>query len=255
MYDMFICCGMVVDGSGEKAYPANVGIKGDQIAYIGPEMREAKKIVNAEGKLITPGFIDAHSHGDFNLGYEFQSIAKISQGITTECAGNCGSAAFPVSEKYRELFLQITNGWIREEDISNISAFTDVDSFINYSNKKKLHLNTAMAVGHSYVRLAVMGMENREPTKEEMEQMKAYVKEAMERGAFGLSSGLIYPPGPYASTEELVELCKIVKEYDGMYITHLRNESDSVEEALQEAIDIAEQAGVKLWISHHKLLV
>lgn len=252
MYDIFIHGGLIVDGSGEKAFPANVGIEGEKITYIGSEMREAKKMLDAKGKLVTPGFIDAHSHGDINLGYEFQSIAKISQGITTECAGNCGQAAFPVSEKYRNLYLQIAGALIQKVDIDNISAFTNADNFIKYSNQKDLYLNTAMAVGHGYIRLAVMGMENRQPTSEELEEMKVYVKEAMERGAFGLSSGLIYPPGPYANAEELIELCKVVKEYNGMYITHMRNESDNVEEALEEAIYIAEQAGVKLWISHHK---
>lgn len=209
-------------------------------------------MLDAKGKRVTPGFIDAHSHGDINLGYEFQSIAKISQGITTECAGNCGQAAFPVSEKYRNLYLQIAGALIQKVDIDNISAFTNADNFIKYSNQKDLYLNTAMAVGHGYIRLAVMGIENRQPTSEELEEMKVYVKEAMERGALGLSSGLIYPPSLFASTEELIELCKVAKEYNGIYITHMRNEADRVEEALQEAIDVAEKTGVRLWISHHK---
>lgn len=253
MYDIFIYGGMIVDGSGKKAFPSNIGIEGEKITYIGSEMRDAKQMLDAKGRLVTPGFIDAHSHGDLNFGLEYEGLAKISQGITSECAGNCGLSAYPISSKYAEVNLKAMDSLVIQDiDKTNVSRFVNATEFIKYTNEKNLSINTIMAIGHNTIRMAVMGLEKREATKEELEEMKAYVREAMEHGAIGLSSGLIYVPGIYTNTEEVVELCKVVKEYDGMYITHMRNEADTIEEALQEAISVAEQSGVRLWISHHK---
>lgn len=256
MYDVFIKNGMVIDGSGKKGVIANIGIKNEKIVYIGNELYEGTNIIDADGKVVTPGFIDPHSHGDFTINGEdiFAQFAKLSQGITTEIVGNCGSSVFPISKEHRQDYLDGYGFMLSSKDYAHLDKFESMKAFSAYISNKKLYVNSKFLIGHSILRLAVMGYENRLAEAEELERMKSILREGMENGAIGLSTGLIYPPGPFAGTEEIIELCKVVSEYDGIYATHIRNESDDVVSAVQEAIDIAEKANVKLWISHHKAM-
>lgn len=253
MLDYLIKNGKIVDGLGTKAYSGSIGISDGKI-IMEPE-QEAKEVIDASGLYICPGFIDSHSHTDRYIGSdpEVISLCKISQGITTEVSGQCGSSLFPVpvdkQDEMRNYFTEDMN----QEQLDNVTRFESFASYANFASEQKLVGNFAFLQGHSTLRLAVMGYENRKPTPGEMEEMKRLLRQSMEQGCFGLSSGLIYVPGVYADTEELIELCKVMKPYGGIYATHMRSESDHIVEAVKEAIHIAKEADVPLVISHHKV--
>jgi len=251
MLDLLFKGAEVVDGSGESARYMDVGVKDGRITLNVTE-KTAKAVVDAAGLTLCPGFIDSHSHGDRCIGTEFGMMCKISQGITTEIGGQCGQSAFPVDKRFWEDVQGVMYSpeymAMRPENFENFQNYAD------YGNTLGLALNTYSLVGHNTLRVSVMGVENREPTAGELELMKQRLKTAMEQGAMGLSSGLIYIPGVYCKTDELVELCKVIKPYGGIYATHMRNEGPTVVEAVKEAIYIAETAGVPLVISHHKVV-
>ncbi|MBR5538170.1 MAG: D-aminoacylase [Clostridia bacterium] len=250
MYDILIKNARVMDGTGAPAFTADVAVKDGKIVLPVAANARGREVVDAAGLTLCPGFIDAHSHGDRILGTEAGRLCKVSQGITTEIAGQCGNTIWPISTEAdkRELMLQrqgaMPEGW---------ENFTALERYLQWADAQTLACNYMLYVGHSALRIAAMGYDDRRPTAQELEHMKAMVREAMEHGAVGISSGLIYAPGCYADEEELVELCKVVAEYDGVYATHMRNEGDRVEESVAEAIRIAEKAGCRLCISHHKV--
>lgn len=240
----------IIDGTGSPAYKGNVGINGDKICLDNlPE--EADIVIEGDGLYISPGFIDAHSHGDGIYGTEFGRLCKTNQGVTTEICGQCGSTFYPVNEKTLPELEQLLSV-ICPEFSSEILNWTDFLSYKKYLESLPLSANTALLTGHSAIRIAVMGFEDREATPEELKKMKSMLKEAMEEGSFGMSTGLIYPPGSFTSTDEIVELAKVMAPYDGIYASHLRNESYDVENAVAEAIEIGKRAGVRVQLSHHK---
>lgn len=251
MLDYLIKNITIVDGSGEPPFIGNVGIQGDKIV-LGPRESDAAVVLDGTGKHLTPGFIDFHSHGDLVLGEDFARLCKVSQGITTEIAGQCGSSMFPIDPDRLSLHQALLSIGAKTFP-SDMENWNDFSRYLEYARTLPLSANIAFFVGHGTLRLAVMGYECREPSPEELERMKALLRTCMEHGAMGLSSGLIYTPSAYAKTEELVELAKIVAQYDGFYATHMRNESDSVIDAVREAIQIGEQSNVKVLISHHKI--
>ncbi len=253
MLDYKIKNANIVDGSGKPAYRGTVGIRDGKLTFHTDE--DAREELEAEGLFLCPGFIDSHSHSDRYIGTdpEIISLCKISQGITTEVTGQCGSALFPVPPTRREQMRDYFTEDMNQEQLDNVTRFQTFSSYLDYVREQKLAVNFAFLQGHSTLRLAVMGYENRKPTENELEEMKSLLRESMEAGCLGLSSGLIYVPGVYADTEELIELCKVIRPYGGIYATHMRSESDHVTEAVKEAIRIAEEAGVPLVISHHKV--
>lgn len=253
MLDYIIRNAIIIDGTGEKSFTGNVGIRGKKI-ILNPE-ETAKIEIDGSNRILCPGFIDSHSHSDRFLGISPHIVAlcKLSQGVTTEITGQCGSTNFPISSKYLDTVKESFSDPMPEVILDHLKDFTSFKAYKSYLQKQKKGLNYAFLIGHSALRLAVMGNDNRRPTKEELNQMKEYLKEAMEEGCMGLSSGLIYVPSVYADTEELIELCKVMKPYGGIYATHMRSEADHVVEAVKEAITIAKTAKVALVISHHKV--
>ncbi len=240
----------IVDGSGTPARIGNIGIHNGKIT-LRTEGESARETINGAGLTLCPGFIDAHSHGDLSLGTEHAITCKVSQGVTTEIGGQCGYSAFPTDPR----FLDEMRGAITvSPDLYRMpyETFTSLDCFAAYGKGLSLPHNMATLVGHNTLRVSVMGVENRAPTAEEMALMKERLRLAMEQGAMGFSSGLIYVPGTYCNTDELIELCRVIKPYGGVYTTHMRNESRHVVESVKEAIAVAEAAGVPLVISHHK---
>lgn len=227
MLDLIVRNAIIVDGSGNKAYIGDLGVL-DGVIITEPGDEDAREVVDATGKYLCPGFIDSHSHMDRLLGNmdAVASMCKINQGVTTEVTGQCGESVFPIR---------------------------DVDEFFTWIDRHSKVGNYAFLCGHSAVREKVMQMNPEIPNERQMSQMKDYVKRSMEHGCLGMSSGLIYIPGVYGKEAELTELCQVVHEYDGTYATHMRSESDHIVEAVQEAIRIAENANVKLVISHHKI--
>jgi N-acyl-D-amino-acid deacylase len=232
----------VVDGSGAPGFVADVAVEGDRISAVGSAPAGARE-VDARGLVLCPGFIDTHSHDDGAFLRHPDMAFKLAQGVTTDVSGNCGFSTVP-NEPGREYM---------PGDISGPgSSWTDLESYFAACMAKRPAINNLMLVGHNRVRAHVLGMERRAPTADELAEMRGHVARAMEQGAAGLSTGLIYEPGRYAATEEVVALAAEAAPYGGLYVTHMRNEGDRLLEAVDEAISIARQAGVGLHISHHK---
>ncbi len=250
MLDILIKNGIIVDGSGKDRYVGDVGISSDRIVSVGPVLdSEAAQVIDASGLIVCPGFIDNHSHSEANVFADPLAHNIVGQGITTEIGGNCGHSIGPSKSGVwtlgRGLFPQLN-----EEEISDLIAHcATFGDYMNYIDIP-MATNIYSYVGHGQVRAATMGFADRPPTLAEMEQMKAYVTEAMEAGAMGLSSGLAYAPGSYASKEEVAELCRIVAAYGGNYTSHIRNYGNTIDDAVREAIWIGETAGVPVVISH-----
>jgi len=246
-YDIIIRKGLIVDGLGRSGFKTDLAIKGGRIARISKSINgEAHRVINAEGLAVCPGFIDIHSHSDFVLLVNPKAESKVRQGITTEVIGNCGGSAAPAKGAALERALRIMGGY----GISKVE-WTSFSDYLNLLDRRGIAINVVALVGHGTVRQCVLGMEDRAPTEAELQEMKVLVAEAMEAGAFGMSSGLVYPPGRYASTEELIELCKVVASYGGIYASHIRGERETIVEAVREAIEIGRKSGVSVQISHH----
>ncbi|MBQ9838114.1 MAG: D-aminoacylase [Oscillospiraceae bacterium] len=231
MFDMIIKNGFIIDGSGEAGFAADIAIKDGKIAAIGSDLGDARQVIDATGLTVTPGFIDSHSHADSAVISFPQQIEKTEQGITTSIGGQCGTTPYPA---------------VKDGKLMKMSEF--LTSAINTPQGA----NIAMFAGHRSIRQAVMGMENRPATNEELTQMCDLLRDAMDAGAMGISFGLIYTPSCYADTDELITLAKVAKEKGGMISAHIRNESYRVVEAVEEFITIAKAANIRGVISHHK---
>ncbi|MEP7105785.1 MAG: D-aminoacylase [Chloroflexota bacterium] len=252
-FDLLIRTGTVYDGTGGPGRRADVGIRDDRIAEVGDlAQATAARELDATGLAVTPGFIDTHTHSDMAcfLGAEHVALkaATVRQGVTTEVCGNCGSTPFPMLEERRgelarskAIFAAVEGPW------HNLAEYRDA------VRAHGLHANLAPLLGHGSLRAGVMGMDDRPPRDEELKSMIRLAEEAFEQGAFGISSGLIYAPGVYARTEELVAICRAVARHRRPYTTHMRNESDLVADSMREAMRIGGEGGVPVHISHHKV--
>lgn len=230
-YDILIKNAKVFDGSTNKPFKADVAVKDDVIAKIAPTINgNANQVINAAGLFLCPGFIDLHTHVDEGMYFAENRacLNYLKQGVTSVVVGQCGGSAWPIFEK--------------AEDI--------IDIWTN----EGIGPNAALLVGHGTIREIVMGREQREPAHEELDKMKVLVKEAMEQGAHGLSTGLIYPPSSYAKTPEIIELVKVIAPYNGIYHSHIRNEREFLINSIEEIIEICRQTGVRSHISHFKVL-
>ncbi len=230
-FDILIKNGSVFDGSGGPPFKADIAIKGDRIVRVARSISgRADRLIEAGGLFVTPGFIDLHTHADDGMYFPENRacLNYLKQGVTTIVGGQCGTSAWPIFEKAEDL--------------------------VKMWSSEGIGPNAALLVGHGTIRQLVMGMDNRAPTPEELERMKSLVKEAMEQGASGLSTGLIYPPSSFAATAEIIELVKIIAPYGGIYHSHIRNESDRHLEAVKEAIEIAAITGARTHISHFKTM-
>jgi len=250
MLDIVIEGGTVYDSLGGEPFLGHVGIGGDKIEIVPRDTPpEAKLRVYASGKIVCPGFIDIHSHSDFSAVINPNLESKIRQGVTTELVGNCGFSACPIlseqhrddlARKYAGTGIEITWNWPEE-------YFAILES-------SGIALNIGILVGHGNIRTAVMGGSAEAPTHSQLKQMKEIAERCLHEGAFGVSTGLIYPPGTFATKEEIFELLSVVRECDALYTTHMRNEGEELREAVQEAIECAREAGVRLQISHLKAI-
>ena len=247
MYDLLIKNGKIIDGTGSPSYFADVAVKNGKIAKIGKGIEGAFKTIDATGLCVTPGFIDSHSHSDHQVFSRPDMDVKVEQGITVSIGGQCGGSDFPLSklakrEEYKEY----------EEFGNEYDLKQDADKYYDVIKNRKLGSGLVMLTGHGTIRRAVMGVENRAPTPEELEKMKSILRKCLQRGSLGLSFGLYYAPGCYASTDEAVELAKVVAEKNGVMAAHIRDEEDDLVKAVNEYITIVKKAGVRAVISHHK---
>ena len=225
MYDILIKNGLVINGTGSPAIRNEIAIQDGKIVKIARHIPgEAKTVINASGKVVTPGFIDSHSHADSNVKEHPEQIEKVEQGITTNIAGQCGGSV----------------------------CGANAPEFLDSYKDRPLGSNMGLLIGHGTLRRAVLGTSGREPNAEELEKMKTMMRNAMEHGALGVSFGLIYAPGCFAKTGELIEIAKVVGEYHGIAAIHLRSEAVQLVHAVQEFITIVRESGVRGVISHHK---
>ncbi|MHA1376540.1 MAG: N-acyl-D-amino-acid deacylase family protein, partial [Promethearchaeota archaeon] len=226
-----------------------------RITKISPKINEdAKKVIDAKGLVICPGFIDIHSHTDYILPVNRSQESTLCQGVTTTMVGMCGDGMAPIPEGKEEEFKKIVaklDPVLQQFDY----PYHTFAEYLEYNERKRNSANLAFCVGYGDIRWAGgQAFENREATREEMEQMQYYLREAMEAGAFGMSTGLIYAPQIFAKTEEIIELAKVVAEYNGLYFSHVRSEGNSIVKAIKEAIEIVEKSGcVGGQIAHHKV--
>jgi N-acyl-D-amino-acid deacylase len=248
MWDFLIQRAQVVDGSGAPPFIADIVIHGDTIAQVGTVgSPQARVMIDGTGLTVAPGFIDLHTHSDYTLLVNPLAESKVHQGITTEVIGNCGTSPAPLGDEA----YPIIRARMRQEYQLDVSWRT-LAGYLQRLATSGIAVNVVPIVGHGTIRSAVMGYAQRPPTTSESTHMQALIAEAMAEGAFGLSTGLVYAPGCYADTDEIVELAKVVRQAGGMYFSHIRGESDTVLDAAQEAITVGERAGVAVQISHLK---
>ncbi len=244
-HDLVIRGGTVYDGTGAPSVAADIGVRGDRIVAIGTIGVRGAREVDATGLAVAPGFIDVHTHDDFAVLLEPEMSFKVMQGVTTDVVGNCGSGVVPYEA-----------GLIRFRRIHPGATPPRWNGFGDYLarvDEARSSLNVAVLVGHGSLRRGAMELAQRPPTRAELERMKAWVREGVEAGAVGLSTGLIYEPGRYAGVDEIVTLAReLGGPRGGLYATHMRNEADGLLDAVREAIRVGEEAGVPVQISHHK---
>jgi len=248
--DILIRGGLVFDGAGNPGIRSDLLVRDGRIAKIAPSIDAAQAkdatVIDAAGLAVAPGFIDIKTHSDFTLPINPKAESKLRQGVTTEIVGHCGFSVAPVLPGKVELlrdYLSPSAPWLPFREMS----FPDyLDTF------PATALNPGMLVGHNTLRLMVMGMDQRAPTADELEQMKALLEDGLKAGALGLSSGLFTSPGSYAKPDEMIALCHVVKKYNGGYFTHIRDESNHVIEAVEEAIHVAETCKIHVEIVHFK---
>jgi len=247
-FDLVIRGGRVLDGAGSPWRIADIGIRNGRIAKVGRVGRaKSANSVDASGKYVAPGFIDIHTHSDIGILVEPTAECAVRQGVTTHVIGNCGDSPAPISDPYRELAVRRFEYYVQARDW-NWSTYGE---YLDFMAAQGVGINIAGLVGHGSVRLATMGFEERPPTRDERRQMKAHVDEAMRAGAFGMSTGLVYPPGCFAATGEIVELAQVVARHHGFYASHIRGERETIVEAVRECIEIGERAGCAVQISHN----
>jgi dihydroorotase/N-acyl-D-amino-acid deacylase len=245
-YDLILKGGRVVDGSGNPWIAADVAVKGDRIAAVGRlEGARAGRVLDVKGLVITPGFIDMLGQSEMTVLVDPTVLSKITQGITTELTGEGGSVA-PMTDFAR------SEAQASIRDLGITIDWTDFDGYFKRVEKRGTAINFAHLVGAAQVRQAVLRADNRDPTPAELEQMKGLVARAMEQGAWGLSTSLIYPPGAFAKTDELVALAQVAARYGGFYATHMRTEGEGIVGALEEAATIGARAPCPVEVWHLK---
>lgn len=246
-FDVVIRNGHILDGAGGPWYAADVGIRGDRIAAIGNlSGAAAKRVIDATGDIVSPGFIDMLGQSELALLIDKRSLSKLSQGITTEITGEDSSAAPQNSRTLAALAPYL-------EQYHLAVDWTTLDGYFRRLARNGSALNLGTYVGAAQVREAVIGDEDRAPTASELVQMESLVAQAMKDGAMGLSTALIYPPGHYAKTDELIALAKVSAQYGGIYATHLRSEGATQMAALDEAIRIGSEARLPVEVYHLKV--
>ena len=249
MIDILIQNGTIIDGSGAPARKADLAISGERITTIeNLPNAQARQVIDARGLVVAPGFIDAHSHGDYVLPFLPTADSKIAQGITLEVVGNCGGSMAPLSPAMREELN-------KDKLIETAGDKVDWETFEGYLDRLRrqgVSVNVAPLVGHGTVREKVMGMTDAAPTSQQLAEMKDEVARAMDAGAIGFTTGLIYTPNVYAETAEIVALAQAAAEKDGIYTSHIRGEGDTLLEAAEEALTVGRRAEIAVEISHLK---
>jgi N-acyl-D-amino-acid deacylase len=249
-YDLVLVNGRILDGCGNPWYWGDVAMLDGRIAEIGPGgTLRGKQMVDMDGRFVSPGFIDIHTHSDLTILVNRKAESAVRQGATTHVIGNCGMSPAPVDETH---LAELKNQWGTISEQPEVSwEWRTFEDYLQALQKGGLGINIAPLAGHGAVRMAVKGLDESPATPTELERMIALLDEAMQAGAFGLSTGLVYPPGCYASTDEIIALARVVSKHHGIYTSHIRGERETILEAVEEAIRIGHEAGIPVQISHN----
>ncbi|HEU4759798.1 MAG TPA: amidohydrolase family protein, partial [Dehalococcoidia bacterium] len=248
-FDLLIRGGTVIDGSGAPAFRADVAVRGDRIAAVGPVEGGAKRVIDAQGLVVAPGFVDVHAHDDVAV-MSTPMDFKLMQGVTTDIVGNCGTGVAPADEPVRRAL----EAGFEATVLGPVPAvrWRTFGEYMRAVEESRPAVNVGCLVPHGVVRTCVLLNERRAPEPAELEAMRERVAEGMAAGALGLSTGLIYEPGRYAQTPEIIALAKVSAASGGVYVSHIRNEAERLLEAVAEAATIGQEAGLPVQISHHK---
>ncbi|AUT66895.1 N-acyl-D-amino-acid deacylase family protein [Paraburkholderia terrae] len=248
-FDLLILNGTLIDGTGRSRFASDIGIIDGKIADIGDlSSAHSRQSIDATGLIVAPGFIDAHTHDDQAIFAEPKMVSKISQGITTVVTGNCGISSSPLPDRVplpdplNLLKLPLTE------------RFKTFEAFLRAIDSHPPSLNVAPLIGHTTLRVFAMSDVSRPATLSEICSMRSMTKDALAAGAIGLSSGIFYPPAAAATKDELIGIGASLREYDGVFAMHLRDESDHIVEAIEEAFEIGRALGIQIVLSHHKLM-
>jgi N-acyl-D-amino-acid deacylase len=249
-FDIVLTHSKIVDGCGNPWFWGDLALQGGRIVQVAPAgTLEGRQTINVEGRFVTPGFIDVHTHSDLSILVNRRAESAVRQGATTHILGNCGMSPAPVRDDH---LTDMRHYWGAISDQPQVTwEWRTFAQYLRALQSGGLAINVGSLTGHAALRIAVMGYANRGPSPTELEEMEALLAEALEAGAFGLSTGLVYPPGCFAATEEIVALCRVVSRYKGLYATHIRGERETILEAVAEAIHIGREADLPLQISHN----
>ena len=249
-YDLVVAAGRIVDGCGNPWYRGDVALRGGLIAAIGaPGTLRGRRVVDAGDRYVTPGFIDPHTHSDITILQYPLAESALFQGVTTHVTGNCGISPAPLSAAHRDAAL---HNWGHYWDPTEVVwTWRTFGQYLRVVQAAGAAINIAPLVGHGAVRMAAMGLAERDATETELRRMERELDASLRAGALGMSSGLVYPPGCYASTAELTRLCRIVGRHHGIYTSHVRGERETILEAVAEAIAAGHAAGVPVEVSHN----
>jgi N-acyl-D-amino-acid deacylase len=254
MCDIVIRNSLVIDGTGSKPFEADLALKGQSISGVGRiGQTRADTVIDAGGCAVAPGFIDMHSHADFSLPVNPTADSLLHQGITSVVVGQCGLSPAPLLEETRQEVIGALGGFF--SGVAQSLPWTEWNSFEDYLDflrRRGVSLNVLPLVGQGVIRASVMGFCEGRANNDQMQKMKAELSKALDQGAIGISTGLIYPPGSFTSTGELIELTKTVGDRNGFYFSHIRGEGDTLLEAVEEAIRIGRETGAAMQISHFK---
>lgn len=252
MLDILISNGYVIDGMNNPWTKMDVAIKDGKIVDIKHSINQkAKEVIDATNKFVSPGFIDTHVHSDLMCFYPKIHQIKLKQGVTTELLGQDGISVAPVNDETKSLWQKQLKGL--NGDIGDWN-WNSVADYLKHLKESDIINNMTYLVPHGNVRTLVMGFEKRQASTQEIKEMRSYVEEGMRQGAVGFSTGLVYPPNVFSSTEELIEICKGVAQHDGCFVVHMRNESFNILEAVDEMLTVAKESNVRLHISHLKVI-
>ncbi|MDW7671658.1 MAG: amidohydrolase family protein, partial [Bacillota bacterium] len=246
MMDLLIKNGSLLDGLGSPAVRRDIGVTGDRIAAIAPDLSHvsARQVIDAAGLTVAPGFIDIHSHTDFTILRNARAESKIRQGITTELVGNCGFTAAPVREKHSGALMDyLVNTTMLTEEEQESWRWPSQADFMETVRERGTGINLAFLVGHGTLRVAVMGLEKREAGPEEIKQMQHLLEEELARGIWGFSTGLQYEPARFAGKDEIVALAETAAAFRALYATHMKSESATLLESLADSIEASRRSG------------
>ena len=253
MIDILIKNGKIVDGTNAPGYQGDIAVLGDRIVDIGKfNETSAEKVIDAADRVVVPGFIDMHSHADLSLLAAPEGESLIQQGITTVVGGQCGLSPAPLTKANKKEAARTINIVGAPKTAMPFKKVASFGQFLDHLDSLQPSVNFISLVGQGMVRSSVLGYSNTTPSKEQLSEMQDLVNDALKAGAFGISSGLIYPPGAYTSTDELIEIVKPAADYGGIYFSHIRGEAGTLLNALEEAIKVGRGAGVAVQISHYK---